>query len=169
MFFILLAMQILRGPHDSNLPFYGNWVLLHATWKPNWLETPVYSLCTFLLGLLVQQSRFFPKLIMMTFFIFTFISRTLPFPIKSWSQLWIWAKPCNHLRGQNVVEMNAYKMSYLSSTNVLGVTNHFLIGFKAHSMGRNSYLTLLNWPRTQGYKLRGKFTNYYYSVKGTKQ
>lgn len=33
--------------------------------------------------------------------------------------------------------------------HIMGVTNHFLIGFEAHFMEWNSLLTELKWPRTQ--------------------
>lgn len=37
----------------------------------------------------------------------------------------------------------------------MGVTNHFLIGFEAHFMGWNSFLTQLKWPRTQNWMGHG--------------
>ena len=46
--------------------------------------------------------------------------------------------------------VTAYKIYCCSSsTDVMEVTNHFLIGFKAHSMRWGPHLTLLKWPRNK--------------------
>lgn len=56
---------------------------------------------------------------------------------------------------------------YNRGMNIMGGTSHFLVGFKNHSTGENTYLVLQIWPKTCGWETHRsqKWTCYYYFAK----
>lgn len=58
-----------------------------------------------------------------------------------------WMRKWHHTT-RNPVTCNTDLLARCTCTTVMGVTSHFLVGFKGHSMRWNPYPLLPKWPRT---------------------